>query len=127
MVFDAHEKDEKGYSELLLNPPEWTDTYYSRGRRQKRLDQIIDVPHFVDSAYVGMIQLADCISYFLRRYVEIVEGAIPPRYDGENEIVAQWVKIALGQSIPSACIYPKKARCEAADFFYLLAPESVKG
>lgn len=82
MVFDAHEKDQKGYSELLLNPPEWTDTYYSRGKKQNRLDQIIDVPHFVDSAHVGMIQLADCISYFLRRHIEIVEAVVPPRYEG---------------------------------------------
>jgi hypothetical protein len=27
MVFDAHEKDERKYSELLLHPPGWTDTY----------------------------------------------------------------------------------------------------
>lgn len=127
MVFDAHEKDEKDYSELLLNPPEWTDTYYSKHKKQNRLDQIIDVPHFVDSAHVGMIQLADCISYFLRRHVEITEGAIPPRYDGEDEIVAQWVEVALGQSIPTASIYQKKGRCEAAEFFYQLAPESIKG
>lgn len=127
MVFDAHEKDEKNYSELILNPPEWTDTFYSKGKKQNRLDQIIDVPHFVDSAHVGMIQLADCISFFLRRHLEIVEGAVPPRYKREDEIVAQWVDVALGQSIPPASIYPKKGRCEAADFFYQLAPAAIKG
>lgn len=127
MVFDAHEKDEKNYSELLLSPPEWTDTYYSKTKKQNRLDQIIDVPHFVDSAHVGMIQLADCISYFLRRHVEIAERAIPARYEGEDGIVAQWVDLALGQSIPSSAIYPKKGRCEAAEFFHQLAPECVAG
>ena len=127
MVFDAHEKDEKDYSELLLNPPEWTDTYYSKNKKQGRLDQIIDVPHFVDSSHIGMIQLADCISYFLRRHVEIVEGAVPPCYKGEDKIVAKWVDVALGKSICAESIYPKKGRCEAAEFFYRLAPESIKG
>jgi len=65
MIFDAHEKDQRVYTELLLTPPEWSDTYYSKGKKQKRLDQIIDVPHFVNSSHVGMIQLADCISYIL--------------------------------------------------------------
>lgn len=127
LVFDKHAQDEVNYSELLLAPPDWTDTYYERGKKQAQLNQIIDVPHFVDSAHVGMIQLADCISYFLRRHVEIAEGAVPPRYDGEAEVVAQWVGVALGQSIPSSSIYPKRSRCEAADFFYRLAPASIKG
>jgi hypothetical protein len=127
LVFDAHVQDERNYAELLLEPPEWTETYYAKGKKQKPLDQIIDVPHFVDSAHVGMIQLADCISYFLRRHVEIIEGAVPARYEGEDEVVAKWVEVALGQSIPSSAIYPKKGRCEASEFFYQLAPESIKG
>jgi hypothetical protein len=36
-------------------------------------------------------------------------------YEGEDEIVAKWVDVALGQSIPTASIYPKKGRCEAAE------------
>lgn len=127
LVFDAHDKDEKAYSELLLDPPEWTDTYYARGKKQDRLDQIVDVPHFVDSAHVGMIQLADCISYFLRRHIELQEGAVPPKYDGEEEIVGRWAELALNQSIPRSAIYPKKGRCDAAEFFYQLAPPSIVG
>ena len=127
LIFDAHEKDAKSYAELVLDPPEWTDTYYSRGSKQRRLDQIIDVPHFVDSAHVGMIQLADCISYFLRRHVEIQEGAIPPKYDGEETAVREWCDLAMGQSIPLSAIYPKNGRCDAADYFYQIAPATVAG
>ena len=127
LIFDAHGKDEKSYTEMLLSPPEWTETYYDKGRKQKPLDQIIDVPHFVDSAHVGMIQLADCISYFIRRHVEIQEGAVPPRYPGEEEIVGRWADLALGQSIPSAAIYPKRGRCKAAEFFRQLAPRAITG
>lgn len=127
LVFDAHEKDEKAYSELILNPPVWTDTYYSRGKKQKRLDQIIDVPHFVDSAHVGLIQLADCISYFLRRHVELSEGKTSAKYEGEEEVVGSWAELALGQSIPMSALYPKRARCKAADYFYQLAPATITG
>jgi hypothetical protein len=127
LVFDSHEKDEKVFTEILLSPPEWTDTYYDRARSQKPMDQIIDVPHFVDSEHVGMIQLADCISYFIRRHVEIQEGAVPPKYAGEEEVVGRWVELALGRSIPAAAIYPKRGRCEAAEFFCQLSPSTITG
>ena len=127
LIFDAHEKDEKAFAELLLDPPEWTETYYDRGKKQKPLDQIVDVPHFVDSAHVGMIQLADCISYFIRRHVEIQEGVVPPRYDREDETVGRWAELILGRSIPTAAIYPKRRRCEAAEYFYQLAPSVIVG
>jgi hypothetical protein len=126
MVFDEHKTDAKTYAELLLSPPDWTDSYYSRGSKQNRLDQIIDVPHFVDSAHVGMIQLADCISYFLRRHIEIAEGALPLRYEGEDEIVAGWVEAVFERCVASSAMYPKKGRCDAAEFFFQLAPQSVR-
>lgn len=126
-VFDAHAQDEHKFAELVLSPPDWTDTFYNRQKNQDALDQIIDVPHFVDSKHVGLIQLADCISFFIRRYVEISEGAVPERYEGEAEAVCGWAKSAIDQSIPKSNIYPKKARCGAADTFYNLAPKPIAG
>lgn len=125
LIFDAHDRDERSFTELLLDPPAWTDTYYSKTKKQKQLDQIIDVPHFVDSSHVGLIQLADCISYFLRRHFEIVERMAPERYSGEGEIVGKWANAALNHSISPSAIYPKRGRCEAAEFFYQLAPDSA--
>jgi hypothetical protein len=126
LIFDAHDKDEREFSELILNPPEWTDTFYSRAKGQNRLDQIIDVPHFVDSKHVGMIQLADCVSFFLRRHLELTDGGHRPRYDGESEIVARWADIIFERCSSCSAMYPKRRRCEAADFFYQLAPERIK-
>lgn len=126
LVFDAHDKDQRAFSELILNPPEWTDTYYSKSKKQKRLDQIVDVPHFVDSRHVGMIQLADCVSFFIRRHLELSDGAMEPRYDGEADVVATWVGSIMERCTTLNSIYPKRARCEAADYFYQLAPQSIK-
>lgn len=126
LIFDAHDKDEKEFSELVLNPPEWTDTYYNKGKKQKRLDQIIDVPHFVDSQHVGMIQLADCVSFFLRRNLELVNNEGEERYDGEAEIVANWAGSIMERCTSISAIYPKRQRCEAAEYFYQLAPDTLK-
>ena len=127
LVFDEHKQDAKPYAELLLTPPDWTDTYYRRDpRKQAPLDQIVDVPHFVDSSHVGMIQLADCISYFLRRHIEICEGVVPPRYEGEDEVVSRWATSVFDRCIQRSAIYPKKGRCDAAEFFFQLAPESAR-
>lgn len=125
LIFDAHDKDEKEFSDLILNPPEWTDTYYKKRENKKRLGQIIDVPHFVNSQHVGMIQLADCVSFFLRRNLEIVNGA-EERYDGEAEIVANWVASIMARCTSVPATYPKRQRCDVAEYFYQLAPEAVK-
>jgi hypothetical protein len=126
LIFDNHEQDHKRLTELLLEPPEWTDTYYDRSPKNRRLDQIVDVPHFVDSTHVGLIQLADCVSYFLRRHLEIAEGLTDEAYPGEGEIVGSWAEAAFRQSIPVAAMYPSRGRCETAEFFHTLAPPSVR-
>lgn len=127
LVFDNHDRDQTRFTELLLDPPAWTDTFYRRNVKKRRLDQIVDVPHFVDSKHVGLIQLADCIAYFLRRHIEIVEGLVPEAYEGEASIVGRWADAAFAQAISTSSMYPRRRRCDAAEFFYGLAPNSVAG
>ena len=67
LVFDNEERERLHFTDLILNPPDWTDTYYSRDKKQEKLDQIVDVPHFVDSKDVGLIQLADFICFFFTK------------------------------------------------------------
>ena len=122
LIFDNEDREAKNFTELVRDPPEWTDTYYRRKRRQVRLDQIIDVPYFGDSRYVGLIQVADFVSFFLRRHIEIQEGVIPPRYDDEQMLVENWIRIALDQAIPKSRMYPSRGRCECADLFHRYAP-----
>lgn len=124
-VFDNEEREASDFIELIRDPPDWTDTYYARTQRQGRLDQIIDVPYFGDSQHVGLIQVADFVSFFLRRYIEIQEGAVPPRYDNEARLVQGWAQSALAQSIPKSKIYPARGRSECANLFYRYAPSCI--
>jgi hypothetical protein len=77
-VFDNEEREKLRFTDIILRPPEWSDEYYARGKKQDQLDQIVDVPYFGDSNDVALIQLADVASFFLRRYAEIKENLVPP-------------------------------------------------
>jgi len=126
LVFDNEDREASNFIELVRDPPDWTDSYYARNQRQGPLDQIIDVPYFGDSQHVGLIQVADFVSFFLRRHIEIREGAIPPRYADEASLVHGWAQSALAQSIPKSKIYPARGRCECADLFYRYAPACIR-
>lgn len=125
LVFDNEEREMRRFTDLVISPPDWTDTYYQRGKRQEKLDQIVDVPHFVDSRDVGLIQLADFLCYFFRRHIEIQEGAVPPRYHDEEEKVSNWVQQALNQSVAKSNIFKSRSRCNAEDLFYRYAPSCI--
>jgi hypothetical protein len=121
MIFDKEELEADDFIKLIIDPPEWSDTYYNRDRKVDQLDQIIDVPYFVDSRHVGLIQVADFVSFFLRRYIEI-EMHCPPDYDDEPNFIKEWGNMLIKQSIPKSAMYPLRARCECADLFYRYAP-----
>ena len=125
LIFDNEEREQLRFTDLMLNPPDWTDTYYGRGKKQGKLNQIIDVPHFVDSRDVGLIQLADFVCFFLRKHIELQAGLIEPAYTDEVERVSAWAEQALGQSIPKVNMYLSRGRCEAAELFYRYAPDVI--
>lgn len=122
LIFYNEEREAKNFTQLIKNPPTWTDSYYNRNPRQERFNQIIDVPYFVDSQQVGLIQVADFISFFTRRYIEFKEGVVIPKYTDEAERVDDWMTIAFNRSIQKPAIYLSKGRCECADLFYKYAP-----
>lgn len=124
-IYDNEEREAKRFTNLIKNPPDWTDSYYSRQPRQAKLDQIIDVPYFVDSQEVGLIQVADFISFFMRRFIEIREGAVQPGYADEGERLNGWMDIAFRRSLPKSVIYPSRGRCACADLFYRCAPQCI--
>lgn len=126
MIFDNKEAEENEFIKLFMNPPEWSDTYYNRDKYKiERLEQIIDVPYFVDSRHVGLVQVADFVSFFLRKYIEIQMG-IPPDYVEEPHLIEEWGNIIIKQTIPKGVMYPsKKGRCQCADLFYRYAPSCL--
>lgn len=125
LIFDREEMEKTEFTELIVEPPSWTDSYYQRNPKKDRLEQIIDVPHFVDSKHVGLIQVADLLAFFLRRHLEIESGKVPARYEGEGEKVSAWIERALARSIPKPMTYLQKGRCDAADLLVAFAPDKL--
>lgn len=125
-VFDNEYKQELRFTDLLLRPPSWSDGYYGRGAKQDALDQLVDVPYFGDSRDVGLIQVADFVAYFLRRYAEIKEGCGKAPYPDEDSRVSAVVNCLMERSIGRSFMYPKTGRDESAELFYGLSPESIR-
>ena len=126
LIFDNENREEKRFTDLLLNAPDWTDSYYDKRASQEKFSQIVDVPHFVDSKDVGLIQLADFICFFLRRHIELSMDYTQPAYRDEIEKVGRWTEMILGQAIPKRNIYLSRGRCNCADLFYRYAPTSIR-
>jgi hypothetical protein len=124
LIFDEQKRERDNFVELFVNPPQWTDTYYSRNLKKARLDQIIDVPYFGDSKYVMLIQLADFISFFLRRYVELKMGE-KPDYENETTLINQWAKVILDNSVPKSMMYLSRKPCACAQLFNKYAPSCI--
>jgi len=125
LIFDNEEREQIRFTDLILNSPDWVDTYYDKRPNQEKFSQIIDVPHFVDSRDVGLIQLADFICFFLRKYFELNLGYTMPAYEDELEKVNNWAEMILMQSIPKNTMYLARSRCDCADLFYRYAPTSL--
>jgi hypothetical protein len=126
LIFDNEEREELRFTDLINNPPGWSDTYYRRSKKQEPLDQIVDVPYFGDSKEVGLIQVADFIAYFLRRHIELAEGLSPPRYSDEARKLSEWVSQISDRCIVGAAIYPARGRCACANLFFDHAPETAR-
>ena len=126
LIFDNKESDKTHFTDIIRSPPSWTYTYYKKKRRQDPIDQIIDVPHFVDSKHVGLIQLADLFAYILRRDIEIKEDLNPESFDGEADSMNNWAIKIKSISISKNYIYLKRSLCDTARLIDSLAPDSIK-
>ena len=126
LIFDNENREKKNFTDLLLNPPDWTNSYYDKKSSQDTFCQIVDVPHFVDSKEVGLIQVADFICFFLRKHIELELGYIEPVYDDEIEKVGKWTKLIFERAIAKSNIFLSRGRCDCADLFYRYAPENIR-
>ena len=126
LVFDNEERERMRFTDLVADPPPWTDSYYARKKKQSRLDQIVDVPYFGDSRDVHLLQLADFLAYFLRRHAEITSGYVEQKYLDEAERVSGWIKILRERSVPARAIYPATGRCDCSSLFYNHAPDVIR-
>jgi hypothetical protein len=126
LIFDNEHREQMRFTDVLMNPRPWSGEYYAQGKKQGALDQVIDVPYFGDSQDVSLIQLADFLAFFLRRYAEIKEGLVPARYAEEEARIDGWMESLVSRSIGTSIMYPKINRNKAADMFYSAASESIR-
>jgi hypothetical protein len=126
-IFDNEERERMRFTDLIHRPPQWSDEYYGRGRRQPQLDQIVDVPYFGDSREVPLIQLADFTAFLLRRYAEVAEGLSDERYEGESDHLTTWMADMILRTIGHTNIYPQRGREYASDLFFRYAPRAIRG
>src|SRR5699024_9445560 len=117
LIFDHEHKEQKRFTDLVLSPPDWTDTFYDKKQRQDKMSQIIDVPHFVDSKQVGLIQLSDFLCFFLRKHIELEEGHVEPAYPEEKEKIQAWANQILERTIPKRNNMLSKLRCSCDVLF----------
>jgi len=126
LIFDHEHREQQQFTNLLLSPPDWTDTYYDRKPNQEKMSQIVDVPHFVDSKQVGLIQLADFICFFLRKHIELQMNLVKPAYKDEIERANEWTKLILDRSISKNNIFLSRGRCECSNLFFDYAPDPIR-
>lgn len=126
LVFDNEEREQMRFTDVLQRPPGWSDEYYGRKKRKEALDQIVDVPYFGDSAEVALIQVADFVAFFLRRYAEIRDNLTPPRYPDEAGKIDGWTRTLSAISIGRSFMYPKVGRNPAEDLFYSIASKAIR-
>jgi hypothetical protein len=126
LILDREVREEFDFSELILSPPAWSDSFYNKGKREPRLGSIVDVPYWADSKHVGLIQVSDFVSYFIRKYCELKSGASTPKYPGEADKLEEWMAKIHGASVPKTILLPSRGRCAAADILYNLSPEFIR-
>jgi hypothetical protein len=125
LLFDHETQEEGAISDLVASPPEWTDEYYGRGKKQRRFDQIIDAPFFGDSQQVLLLQVADLIAYLLRHHAELEEGRDRERYAGESDAVRGWVRKIMARAFPASTRWPRKGGGRSGEFLGSVAPVSL--
>ena len=76
----------------------WSEAYYDKGKKEDPLDQVLEVPTFVDSKQTVLIQVADWFAFGIRRYAELSEDLEKPKYEGELDKLFTWCELFASQS-----------------------------
>lgn len=126
LVFDEHKAKVDGAAELLYDPPDWTDSYYGRKKREPALACVLDSAFYAKSHHVGLVQVADLFAYLFRRYSELHDHAYEEGYEGETAEIDGWVGLIAPRLLARANRWPAHPKGEAATLYVTVAPESLK-
>lgn len=125
LIFDENKAKADTVAELLWDPPTWTDDYYSKKKKQERLDQLIDSAFTVKSHHAGLIQVADVFAFIFRRYCELRDFALPEEWVGETQFFEGCVGVLQARLLPRAARWPAKTTSDCAKYYNSLAPASL--
>lgn len=75
-------------TDLLEEPPAWSDDYYGREQDAEPFDQLVHTPFWVPSDRIELVQLADLFAFIYRRYVEVCRNG--EDYEGERVHLERW-------------------------------------
>lgn len=126
LFVDENKKSADSLAELLFNPPEWTDHYYERNKKQARLNQLIDSAFAVKSHHAGLVQVADLYALILRRYAELNEYKSEELWDGERALINAYAETLASRMLPRATRWPSKPHAVCAKWFNDIAPLSLR-
>lgn len=125
LIFDENKLKADKLNDVLFAPPEWTEPYYDKSKKQQPLDQIVDGAFFTKSHHAGLAQVADLFAFVFRRYAELAEYGAAPEYEGELKDIHAIVKCLAPHLVASSHRWPKKPKNECAATFVNLAPRSL--
>ena len=126
LILDDNKLKADRLSDLLWNPPGWTDDYYGRKKKQDPLDQIIDTTFSIKSHHAGLVQVADLFAFILRRYAEIEDYGAEEEWPGEKALLDEYVGSLAGRLLPKSTRWPARTGSIAAKWFNDVAPPSLK-
>ncbi len=71
LIFDDNKKETASLSDFLFQPNDWIREYYNPSKKEATLDNIIDTAFSIASHHSGLVQVADCYAYIIRRCIEM--------------------------------------------------------
>ncbi|GIX16209.1 MAG: hypothetical protein KatS3mg119_0395 [Rhodothalassiaceae bacterium] len=125
LIFDDNKMKADNLSELLWQPPEWTDDYYDRKKKQIRLDQIVDTTFTIKSHHAGLVQVADLFAFIFRRYAEMKDFGMPEGWAGEQALIGKYVEALSSRLLARVCRWPKRPNGASSRWFNSIAPASL--
>ena len=125
LVFDDNKREAANFSDLVYDPPAWSDDYYCRHPKRQPLDQIVDTPFVVKSHQVGLVQIADIFASLFRRYTELRDYGQPERYAGEHAHVTEWIEMLTPRHLPRSHRWPQRTSSECANWYGSVAPPAL--
>ena len=123
LIFDDNKAKADKLSDLLWQPPEWTDDYYKKN--QDRLDQIVDTTFSIKSHHAGLVQVADLFAFILRRYAEMTDFGIPEKRSRERALVKGYVEILSKCLLRKSVRWPARPAGDSSRWFNAIAPASL--